>query len=179
MNDACAACHVYSTGFDPISGTANVGHTFLPRVEACQNCHGTYVTSFDDIMAKKDFDADGSIESIRAEVSGLMDLLATTIYNADVNHDYMGTDPNAGPSVIIDSLSATEGDTSALAVKLRTSGFNLVYVFDDASGGIHNPAYEVQLLQQSILYLDPNALPSGAILKERKATNVKAIAMKD
>ncbi|MFZ0391339.1 MAG: multiheme c-type cytochrome, partial [Calditrichia bacterium] len=83
IHNACAACHVYMTDFDPIAGTTNVGHTFEPRVEACQDCHGANVSSFEDIQAKKDFDNDGTVEALRAEVTGLMELLAQTMVNAD------------------------------------------------------------------------------------------------
>ncbi|GAB4366027.1 MAG: hypothetical protein Kow0042_05640 [Calditrichia bacterium] len=174
--DACASCHVYMTEYDPITQFANVGHTFEPRVEACQSCHGSYVTSFEDIMAKNDFDNDGTTEALRHEVEGLMELLATKLYEADTNHVFMGTDPNASIETIIDSLSATTGDSSDLAVKLRKGGYNLTYVFDDGSEGIHNPVYVVQLLQQSILFLDPNALSYGILLRDDKATTLTAIS---
>lgn len=45
-DEACITCHVFQKPFDPISGSASVGHTFEPQVEACQGCH-VGATDFD------------------------------------------------------------------------------------------------------------------------------------
>lgn len=176
IQDVCAACHVYQTDFDPVTQTTNTGHTFQPRVAACEQCHGQNISAFTDIMAAKDYDGDGNVEGLQIEVEDLMSLLAQTLINADVTDTLMGTDPTV--DVIVGKLSDTVGDTSALAVKLRSAGYNLVFAYDDNSKGIHNPAYVVQLLQQSILYLDPNALPPAAIFRGGPATTFAATVPK-
>jgi len=180
VEDACSACHVYMTDYDPVTDFANVGHTFEPRVEACGDCHGSNIsTSFKDIMAKKDLDDDGSIEPVQTEVEGLIYLLAETMVDYDNTHynsKYLGNaDPTADGflSVVMDSINNTYTDsTEAGAVKLREGGFNLFYAYDDGSMGIHNPTYIVQLLQQSILYYDPNGLSNDAILRENRVTTL-------
>lgn len=172
IENSCVTCHVHQhTG----SEENKTGHLFEPSVEACAECHGT-ITSFDEIMATSDFDGDGSIEGIQSEVTGLLDLLAVKLYEADTLNQYMGTDPNLTPETALDSLSATVGDTSALAVKLRKGGYNLAFVLDDKSEGVHNPDYAIQLLQRSVLFLDPNALPQNVLLKDDNATNFIALA---
>lgn len=177
IEDACASCHVYQTEYDPVTNFANVGHTFEPRVEACVQCHGE-ISDFADIRAKADYDNDGAIEGIQNEVSGLLDLLVTELVEYDEAHggQYMGGNPDADPGVITDSLTATHGDTSQTAVNLRKAGFNLVYALNDGSLGVHNPAYVIQLLQQSILYLDEDVLPGNVILKEDRATTFTSVA---
>jgi len=181
IEDACARCHVFSTGFDELTQTANVGHTFEPRTEACAQCHGE-IDSFDAIMAKKDYDNDGTVEGLQNEVDGLQHLLAETMVTWDNDNNggqyFANADPNSADFVatVMDSVGATEGDTSAAAIKVREGGWNLVYEFEERSHGVHNPAYIVQLLQQSILYYDPTALPSDVVLRDNTATTFTAIA---
>jgi len=175
IEDACVSCHVYMTEYDPVTEFANVGHTFEPRVEACTQCHGE-ISDFSDIMAKRDYDNDGSVEGLQNEVSGLISSLVTSLVEYDNAHggQYLGGDTEAEPSVIADSLAATFGDTSETAVELRKGGYNLIYALDEGSHGVHNPAYVVQLLQQSIEYINPGKLPENVILREPQATTFVA-----
>jgi len=182
IEDACARCHVYPTAFDEVTGTANVGHTFEPRVEACVQCHGE-VDGFDAIMAKKDYDNDGEVEGLQVEVEGLMQKLAEVMVeydNANYGSKYLGNpDPTSEDfvSTVMDSVGATVNDsTEAGAVMIREGGFNLVYEFEERSHGVHNPAYVVQLLQQSILFYDDAALPGDVILRDNHATTFTTVA---
>ncbi len=170
--DVCAACHVYMTSADPITGETSTGHTFEPNPSACQQCHGTQVTAFTDIMARKDYDNDGTIAGLQDEVLGLMDLLAAKLVETDTTDTLMGTDPTV--EEVVTALEGTAGITTPLAVKLRTAGWNLVYAVDDASKGIHNPAYMVQLLQQSVLFLDPTYSFGNGLYKRGSATTFAA-----
>ncbi len=165
--DACATCHVYATEYDPVTDFANVGHTFEPRVQSCNDCHaqstGEPFAAIADVrtLEPKDYDADGSIEPLQTEVEGLM---ATLVDKLVTNYpdSLSGTDATMPASSMADSLTNTVGDGSAEAVDFRKAGYNLVYVLNDGSLGIHNPAYIIQLLQQSILYVDPTALGGGS-----------------
>jgi predicted CXXCH cytochrome family protein len=158
VEDACVACHTHRHEADPTTGnTLFTGHTFLPTVEACARCHGD-IADFADIEAKGDFDGDGTIEGVQNEVQGLLDLLQQVIIDAstsdaikmDFQNDFLGTLGNATKS------------TRAQ----REAGYNWTYVGFDGSTGVHNTTYAVQLLQQSILYLAPGALPAAATLLE-------------
>lgn len=178
IENACATCHVNQIAFGTFApDSAYTGHTFEPRVEACAKCHGT-ITDFNDIMARKDYDNDGDVEGIQEEVDGLLNVLAAKMVAADTTSDHhlMGTEANPDPSAIVDSLDATDGITTPLAVKLRKAGWNLTYVLNDGSQGVHNPAYIIELLQQSILFLDPGALPEKALFRENRATNIPVLA---
>lgn len=178
IEEACATCHVHPEPYGEFApDSAYTGHTFLPTTQACANCHGD-ISEFNDITAKKDYDADGSIEGIQHEVEGLMDLLAETLVNYDTDNysgKYLGGDATVDYHVVIDSLAATvEDSTEAGAVMLRKGGYNLALAAEDGSHGVHNPAYVIQLLQQSILFLDPDGLSDGVILRENRATTFVA-----
>jgi hypothetical protein len=173
QGDACAQCHVYMTDYDPITDFANVGHTFLPRVESCIECHGSVFpdSSYNNLIVS-DYDNDGTDEGIQEEVMGLLDILADELVDYDlVNNagEYLPSEIKTMTNMddkfarISDSLAATDGDTDAPVVTLRESGFNFVLVLDDGSYGVHNPVYIVQLLQESILYLDNTALPDEVL----------------
>lgn len=179
IEGTCARCHVYAISNGEESTT---GHTFEPKVEACAECHGT-ITDFDQIMAKKDYDNNGTVEGIQVEVNGLMQKLAETMVTYDNDHyasKYLGNpDPTSDDFIatVMDSVNNTYRDsTEAGAVKIREGGFNLFYEYEERSEGVHNPAYIVELLQQSILYYDPTALPSDVVLRSGQATTFTAIA---
>jgi hypothetical protein len=180
IDGTCARCHVHASPYVSEDQPANTGHTFEPRVEACAECHGT-ITDFDQIMAKNDYDDNGTVEGLQVEVQGLMTKLAQTLVtydNTNYGSQYFGNpDLNSTDlvTVVMDSIEATDGDTSAAAVKIRTGGFNLFYESNEGSEGVHNPAYVVQLLQQSILYYDPNALSPGVVLRDKQATTFVAM----
>ncbi len=178
IEDACAACHVHEIPFGEFEpDSAYTGHTFEPRVEACEQCHGT-IASFDDVEAMGDFDGDGTGEGIQSEIAGLRAILVRELVQYDNTVGVgalMGGDVNEDPHAIADSLAHTWQNTSALAQTLRKGGYNLVFSLEEGSQGIHNPAYLVQLLQQSILFLDENAFSGDAvILKENRATTFRA-----
>ena len=52
-------------------------------------------------------------------------------------------------------------------VDQRKAGYNYYFVEFDASAGVHNRTYAIQLLQQSILFLDPQGLPAPAYVLTR------------
>jgi hypothetical protein len=168
IEDACVTCHMNNA--PNADGSSNTGHTFMPRVTACQPCHGE-INDFADIMAKEDYDGDGTVEGMEDEIAGLEETLTGALVAA-------GLDTTGGTSVS-SALSATSDDTLSdgspdpVAVKLRKGGFNLVFVEDDGSNGFHNPTYAIQLLQQSILFMNNTALSSAHILTSDEPTIAK------
>jgi len=121
-------------------------------------CHGP-LTDFEDIFAKADFDGNGSIEGVQVEIRGLLGLLQQTIIDKSRN-DSVRMD-------FINNFIPTLGDTTKSTRVQREAGYNWAYVDYDGSSGVHNTTYSVQLLQQSILYLEPSALPQAAfVLRE-------------
>lgn len=156
VEDGCVNCHTHHHEVEsPSEAEPNyTGHSFEPTVEACEPCHGT-LGDFTDLMAKKDYDGNGSVEGVQTEVEGLLVLLEETI--ADVTED-------AGAQAALEAdFEGTIGDTmyartGAITEEQRMAGYNWAYVSYDGSKGVHNATYAIQLLQQSIEAMDPTVL---------------------
>lgn len=147
IENSCVTCHMNTI---PYNGTTAVtGHSYEPTVEACAKCHGT-INDFADIMARDDFDGDGTVEGVQTEVTGLITLLETALVSA-------GLDTTGGVSI-----AHALGDTLRSTLQLRKAGYDLAFVLDDKSLGVHNPDYTVQILQQSYKFLT-GAIPRGAV----------------
>ncbi len=95
--DRCAACHVHSGG-DGEFGSAT-GHTFNPRVEACETCHSDFTTVVDTSNHEKRFDYRGvqtEIKSLMATLKGKLDIATSTDSKTDAflqaNYNYLSVD---------------------------------------------------------------------------------------
>jgi len=156
VQDACVTCHTHPHEGDLANGIPNfTGHTFEPVVEACQPCHGD-LDDFEDVLAKDDYDGDGAVEGVQEEVDGLLDVLEATIIAT-------ARSPEAAAALTAD-FEGELGDTTITTVGQRKAAYNWTFVSYDGSRGVHNATYSIQLLQRSILSLDPGALDSRAIL---------------
>ena len=156
VEDACVTCHTHPHEGDPEAGIANfTGHSFEPTVEACAPCHGSLAT-FDEIRAKQDFDGDGAIEGVQSEIAGLLGILEETIIEASSTPE--------NQAILQASFEDSLGSPRVTTPDQRRAGYNWAYVSFDGSMGVHNTNYSIQLLQQSILFLDPNGLPKRAYL---------------
>ena len=153
IENSCQTCHMHMEEYTSEDEPAYTGHTFKPTVEACATCHGT-IEDFEDIMAVADFDGNGQVEGIQTEVTGLMDLLADALVADGL--DTTGTD-----------ITGALGDSLA-TVKQRSAGWNLVFLEEDQSHGVHNPDYAIQLLQQSYKYLTGNDVPNAVMLRKEE-----------
>ena len=122
------------------------GHDFQPTVEACQTCHGA-ISAFSDVAAIADYDDDGEVEGIQFEVAGLIETLHETILDR--------SDSPEQRQALVDDYEASIGDITISNIAQRNAAYNLAFVEFDASHGVHNAKYAIQLLQQSILYLAP------------------------
>jgi hypothetical protein len=154
VRDGCVHCHTH-----PHEGEiAFTGHTFLPVVESCEECHGV-ISDFDQILAKEDFDGDLAIEGVQHEVEGLLVILRQAIIDASTSpEDSLALEQN---------FESALGDTNVTSRRQREAGYNYLFVDFDSSDGVHNTTYAVQLLQQSTLYVNPPLMPRSAyILRE-------------
>ena len=160
VEDACVSCHTHPHEGDLGAGIPNfTGHDFEPKVQACEPCHGA-LADFDDVRAKQDFDGDGAIEGVQSEVDGLAALLEETIIDVSVK-------PGAVEALTAD-FEGTIGDTTYTTADQRKAGYNWAFVAFDHSTGVHNATYAVQVMPQSILFLDPGALPKRAYILRRE-----------
>jgi hypothetical protein len=160
--NACVTCHMAATPAAPSAARDKVGeHTFAMKwdpatptnpaddfenVAACASCHGP-IKSFDDIIAKFDYDEDGTIEGTRHEVEGLLETLdkllpprSQTGVNADTvirrNYDWRR------PGLTAEEVAKRKAYTKAW--------YNLLFVEEDGSMGVHNAGYSIALLRRSI-----------------------------
>ena len=153
VENSCKTCHLSMAEFVSEEQPTVTGHTFRPKVEACLPCHGV-LQSFSDLRANDDYDGNGIIEGVQIEVQGLLTKLEEALYES-------GVDTSGG-----EDLTSALGDTTRSTFVQRGAGYNLVFVEEDKSMGIHNPFYCVQLLQQSYNYLTGEFPKNAAILQD-------------
>ncbi|HEX9655137.1 MAG TPA: T9SS type A sorting domain-containing protein [bacterium] len=170
LADACVACHMQPTPEAGQPGHDKVGsHTFAMRddngtpddhsddiehVAVCQTCHGP-MQSFDDILAKADWDDDGTIESSRHEIEGLLhrleELLPPHSTTAEVNANFKWTASDPPEKIEARKL-------------LAKAWFNFLFVEEDRSFGAHNAAYSINILRRSIASLTTGDIGAAEII---------------
>jgi hypothetical protein len=156
VQDACITCHVKRVEAELPYFT---GHTFEPTTSACTGCHGSLAT-FEDVIAKQDFDGDGTVEGVQQEIGGLLDTLRVAIIDASA------TDTARQALEEAEEFSEPLGDPDVTTPDQREAGYNWAFVSYDGSKGVHNATYSVQLLQRSILFLDTGKLANAHLLVE-------------
>lgn len=148
--NACVDCHMAGELADA-QGNINLvgGHSWnmndaegKDHVEACAPCHGSIGTSFKDkkyyYNGNADLDGNGVAEGLQLEVHGLMETLSELLpHDADGNV----------------SITKTNADSMALTPEIMRSGYVYIWIEEDRSFGIHNPAFTVSLLKESIVSL--------------------------
>jgi len=160
--DTCVACH------EP--------HTTEVATEGCLTCHRG-VTDLRDIrMRAADFDGDGSnAGGIHAEIMGLHARLYAAIqtYGREVAGTPIGYSKDAHPYFFIDTDGdGTIGEGEAAfpnryqswTPRLLKAAYNYQVAAKDPGGYVHNPAYLLQLLHDSLESLSERvAVDMGAI----------------
>ncbi|MBL1214824.1 MAG: T9SS type A sorting domain-containing protein [Ignavibacteriae bacterium] len=144
--DACVDCHMYAenSGFDADGNVILVGgHSFnmndvngVDHVAACEPCHGDVGTTFKEKKYYQnsiaDHDGDGIDEGLQDEVHGMLEHLETLL----------------------------DADTSLSPTFMRAK-YAYVFVEEDRSFGIHNPAFTVAMLQVAIESMKYGAITAG------------------
>lgn len=150
VTNTCITCHMQKLPSSDPAFTHAGGHTFNVSstngdlVAACQQCHGSSVTSFD--IALKDYNGDGVIEGVQTEVKHLMDKLSTLLPNA---------------SGVVDGLVKVPVPAKTWTPAQMEATYNYLFIAEDKSMGIHNTAYTVGLLKASIADLTGDANDDG------------------
>ncbi|MCG8608191.1 hypothetical protein MJD09_24800, partial [bacterium] len=168
LEDACVSCHMFATPAAEEPGRDFIGdHTFamtydggtpenpaddIDHVVACQTCHGESLTSFDDIMAREDHDEDGTIESAKAELAGMMDRVGLLL--PPIGNTFVEEDPT--------------DDFTRLQLNAL---FNYNYVVDDGSHGMHNFQFAINLMKLTESALMHGVLTGGDILSVTDVPN--------
>ena len=154
--NSCVSCHMYGEGVTDAEG--NVlhvgGHSFNmndaegnDHVEACAPCHGDVGTTFKEKKFfwrnNADHDGDGVEEGLQEEIHGMMDELIT----------FLPTDDEGN----VDLSDDTESP------EIFRAGYVYMWIYEDRSFGIHNPAMSVALLKAAIESLKYGPDMAGAI----------------
>ena len=128
------------------------GHTWRPRVEICQQCHGPTIKNFSDIPATADFDGDGKIKSAFEEIgmisadgstgTGLFGQLVAALKAKGIFYQ-----PDTYPYF----FTATGGQFKAFTSNTLAASFNLAWAWKAGNCTYyHNAYYVVQILQDSL-----------------------------
>ncbi len=156
VTDACVTCHMTTLPDTSVTNANKVGaHTFrLENPEtgyeltgACVTCHGQK-SSFDDFMASTDYDGDGTVESIPAEVQGALRNIRILL-----------------PPVGADSIAWQDIKASGDSVLYKKAYWNYQLIAYDGSNGMHNSKFAFDVLTQT-----QNAL--GFVSVEDEPTNM-------
>ncbi len=157
IDNACVGCHMSNAAgaFDTNGDVVLVGgHSFNmndklgnDNVKVCEKCHGDVGTTFNEkkyyFNGNADHDGDGVAEGVQEEVHGMLEELATYLpQDADGNVD----------------MSAKDNSIAVLK-----AGYAYIWVEEDRSFGIHNPAFTVGLLRAAIESMKYGSITAGAI----------------
>ena len=157
VSNTCVTCHMQTVASTNAAFLKAGGHTFnmscdtgtntLDMVAACQGCHGPSATSFD--VARVDYDGNGFVEGVQTEVKGLMTQLSMLL-------------PPLGKAKLTVS-EVGSGITTNYTTAQRKAVYNLLFVMEDKSYGVHNTAYAVGLLKASIADLGGGSSIGGSV----------------
>ena len=143
--NACVDCHMAGEALVDANNNPILvgGHSFNmndaegnDNVEVCNNCHGNVGESFANkkyyINSNADLDGNGIAQGLQVEVRGLMDTLKAFLPKID--------------GVVSITLAADSNLTPAI----MRAGYVYMWVEEDRSFGIHNPAFTVAILKAAI-----------------------------
>jgi hypothetical protein len=137
-------------------------HTTKVATDGCLTCHRGVATIRDIRTRHQDFDGDGNIaEGIHAEITGLQDQLYAAIqaYGARVGNAPIGYALSTFPYFFNDTdadgqISPEEAvfpnRYQSWTPRLLKAAYNYQLVQKDPGGYVHNPAYILQLLYDSL-----------------------------
>lgn len=162
IENSCVTCHMA----DPVSGGEGKvgGHTFkvvnegVENTNACVECHPKVESV--NRTAYGDYDGDKKLEGIQSEVHGLLELLQSAVI-ARIDGGKGKFAEAHGKVEFYDRdgkvISGKYDETLLKAV------WNILFVENDGSGGVHNPQYAVQLLQASYKAVTGSDVPNAKI----------------
>lgn len=130
VDNTCVGCH--------LAGKDGPSHTFrVTSFTGCEakDCHDTDMSQ--GIVAKEDYDGDGTKEKADVEIEGLSATLKTAIEAKS------GTFVSKSGQVVFAGKTTPDQATYAAA-------YNYFFVQKDGSSGVHNMPFTVDLLSRSI-----------------------------
>lgn len=159
--NTCTACH------EP--------HALSVASEGCMACHRGAETLRDIRMRPQDFDGDGQtsggiaaeIAGLHARLSGAINVYAAEVAGAPIGYanrfPYFFADTN-GDGTIGEDEATRENAYKSWTPRLLKAAFNYQVIKKDPGAYVHNPAYAVQLLHDSLESLGARAaIDTGGI----------------
>jgi hypothetical protein len=166
----CAGCHMGEASANDFEG----GHTWRPRIEVCQQCHGP-VKTFQDIEASADFNGNGVVESAFAEIgtinpdTGLFGQLKAALAAKGIFYN-----PDSYPYF----FNAAGGSFTAWTSNTLTAAFNLSFLYKAGNCAyVHNVFYSAQILQDSLKAVNAPVKPWVRPAGDRNATDYRTIVI--
>ncbi len=144
-------CHMA----EPNSTNTEGGHTWNPKIETCQTCHGPLVTDFKDIPAIDDYDGDGVVKTAFEEIGTINDpVLGDSGLFGQLKAALAAQTPPIiyNPDLYPYFLTPTGGSFKAWTTNTLTAAFNLSWAFKSGTDCVayHNAWYTAQILQDSL-----------------------------
>lgn len=165
IEDTCVTCHMAKQDdeYGPVGGhTFKVASGDVQNLNACANCHA----DLKDLnrRALADYDGDKKLEGIQDEIHGLLEELKEAIKE---KYQLVDLIDKSGRIMFVTDNSDTANPKGLEAGKVSENdykaAFNYFLIEADGSEGIHNPAYAVQLLQQSYKAVTGHDVPNAVI----------------
>lgn len=155
---SCVSCHMYSKT-DRAAGIEWLGHTFNPRVEACQECHSGMDAK--TVIQLKQTQWKKTYEELDTKLTALKDKFEKQI-QSDKNDATYSLIPS-GYTAKRCGKPIKDGYTeySAWAKKCAYAEFNLWFSEEAKSEGVHNAPYQEKIFTETeklITWLDANAM---------------------
>ncbi len=167
----CTGCHMGEASPNNFEG----GHTWRPRIETCQTCHGR-IDNFQAVQASADYDGDGTVKTAFEEIgtlspdTGLFGQLKAALQAKGIYYN-----PDLYPYFF--SNAAFTSNYSAWTTNTLTASFNLTFFYKAGNCAyVHNSKYVAQILQDSLKALGvskPWFRPTG----DRNATDYRTIVV--
>ncbi|OGP93170.1 MAG: hypothetical protein A2156_08435 [Deltaproteobacteria bacterium RBG_16_48_10] len=168
----CTGCHMGEASANDFEG----GHTWRPRIEVCQECHGASIKTFQGIKASADYNGNGEVESAFAEIGTINP--DTGLYgqlNAALAAKGIFYNPDSYPYY----FTSTGASFTAWTTNTLTAAFNLSFMHKAGNcAPYHNVKYAAQVLLDSLKALGVTSpgyknRPAG----DRSATDYRTIVV--
>ena len=135
---SCIQCHMEGTS------DGSEGHTWNPNVAACVTCHDTMTEI-----------PEGGIAGLEADMETLAVLLEEVVGQAlDSNNDPLFEADGVTPVPVVGIVHDGHPVKGLFDIKDAEAAWNYLFILEDKSGGIHNPAYSRAIIKNSIANLE-------------------------
>jgi len=141
LEKGCITCHMQ----ERVVGTSkHSNHTMTMAgndsimIKACRTCHGSWLNSYDDVIAGADYDGNGQIQGVQTEIQGLLNRVKATL-----PLDATGEPVNmAKDSMLVKNHPKWPDNLKAI--------HTYYFVKNDWSLGIHNTKYAAAILRGAL-----------------------------